>query len=156
MSSSYRATPTLFIDCDGILVHTTGNLNEQITKELTLLPGTLEKFVEWDRLGYRLIITTGRPASSKEETIKELKRLGLFWSQIIFDIGGGPRIVINDRKPPNAQYPEGRITAFAISPPRNHGVGDIDIETLEKQENDNLTELERQKRAWSDGAKSLN
>lgn len=133
--SQYKYTPTIFIDCDGILVHTTGNMNEQITKSLELLPGTLEKFLEWDRMGCRIIITTGRPESTRDETIAELKKLGLFWNHILFGIGGGIRVLINDRKPPNDKFPNGRVTAFAVSPPRNWGIKDIDIDLLEQEGN---------------------
>lgn len=154
----YTYSPTVILDIDGVLVETTGNMNDQVSanKYPKLIDGTLDKLKEWDRMGCFILLVTGRPESARKQTEEMLQTQGAFYDQLVMGVGGGVRVLVNDRKPPNDQYPEGRITAFAVSPPRNHGIYDINIEVLEKQENDNLTELERQKRAWSDGAKSLN
>ena len=52
----------------------------------------------------------------------ELLRLGIVYDKLIMGLGGGIRILINDRK-------GGRIedTAFAINVTRNEGVKDVKI-----------------------------
>jgi FMN phosphatase YigB (HAD superfamily) len=113
---------TIFLDIDGTLVKHLGGLDRQFTKELELLPGALEKLVEWDRKGYNIILTTGRRESMRKRTEEQLAKLGLFYDQLIMGIGGGTRVIINDRKPNSSED-----TAIGISLDRNTGILDIDI-----------------------------
>lgn len=126
--------PTIILDIDGCVLEqldTTdgqGSLSAQILGSanperynLPKLPGVVDKFVEWDRKGCRIILMTGRPESCREETVKQLKEHGLFWQQLVMGVGGGPRHLINDCKP------DGTKTAFAHCPKRNEGLGGIEI-----------------------------
>ena len=62
---------TIFCDIDGTLVtHSKPTNATTPTHKLTLLEGTTEKLLEWDKLGYRIILTTGR----KESLRKNLSR----------------------------------------------------------------------------------
>lgn len=113
---------TIFLDIDGTLVkHKPLCENTLGDSPLELLEGTLEKLTEWDLKGYRIILTTGRKDSLREATEQQLNNLGIFYDYLIMGIGGGDRILINDKKS------DGRITAFAICPDRNFGIKDINI-----------------------------
>ena len=66
---------TIFCDIDGTLQDHVGGVPEQATvKEHNLLPNTKEAIDKWDRLGYRIILTTGRKESLRPKTEKELLR----------------------------------------------------------------------------------
>jgi len=102
---------TLFVDFDGTTFeHATENI----------LPGTKEKFQQWNDAGYTIIITTAIPSSAREQTLKALDENGLQYHAIIFDLPNGDRCVINDIK-------EGRERAFAFNVERNGGIGRLPI-----------------------------
>jgi len=102
---------TLFVDFDGTTFeHATENI----------LPGTKEKFDEWHEKGYTIIITTARPSSAKEQTIKALDDNELYYDAVIFDLPNGDRVVLNDLK-------EGRERAFAYNVERNGGIGHLEL-----------------------------
>lgn len=113
---------TIFLDIDGSLVYHHGTLSEQMNK-LELLPGVKEKFEEWDKKGYNIILTTGRRESLRTLTENQLHDLGLFWDHLLMGIGGGQRIIVNDLKP-NSCVP----TAIAINLKRNEGLETVNIE----------------------------
>jgi hydroxymethylpyrimidine pyrophosphatase-like HAD family hydrolase len=113
---------TIFLDIDGTLVkHKPLCENTLGDSSLELLEGTLEKLTEWDLKGYRIILTTGRKESLREATEQQLNNLGIFYDILIMGIGGGDRVLVNDKKS------DGRVTAFAICPDRNFGIKDINI-----------------------------
>ena len=113
---------TIFTDLDGTLIHHSGNVNDQFEKPLKLLNGTLEKLAEWDKLGYNIIITTGRKEGMRKRTEKQLQEAGIFYDQLIMGIGGGVRVLINDKKPDKDNK-----TAIAINIKRNEGVSNITL-----------------------------
>ena len=114
---------TIFCDLDGTLVKHSNPIQIQNPDyELEVLPGTHDKLREWDSKGYHIIITTGRKNSSREATIKQMQRAGINYDQLIMGIGGGDRILINDRKPDG-----GRDTASVINIDRDIGVADLDL-----------------------------
>jgi hydroxymethylpyrimidine pyrophosphatase-like HAD family hydrolase len=113
---------TIFLDIDGTLVkHKSVCENTLPDSKLEILDGTLEKLTEWDLKGYRIILTTGRKESMRKSTEEQLRNLGIFYDMLIMGIGGGDRILINDKKS------DGRITAFAICPDRNKGIKDVNV-----------------------------
>ena len=117
-----RRPKTIFCDIDGTLVkHHIPAKNTDALKTLQLLPGTIEKFSEWDAKGYNIILTTGRRESMRKSTEKQLAEVGIFYDKLIMGIGGGDRIVINDNKL------DGRQTAFAFNIERDKGIKDIEI-----------------------------
>ena len=102
---------TLFVDFDGTTFeHATENI----------LPGTKEKFDEWNDKGYTIIITNARPSSSQEQTIRALDENCLLYHAVIFDLPNGDRVVLNDLK-------EGRERAFAYNVERNGGIGHLEL-----------------------------
>ncbi len=112
---------TIFLDIDGTLINHTNILTEQL-KDAQLLDGTIEKLIEWDRKGYNIILTTGRRESMRAKTEEQLSNLGIFYDKLIMGIGGGSRIIINDRKPNSSDD-----TCFAINIDRNKGIKNIEI-----------------------------
>lgn len=114
---------TIFCDLDGVLISNKGDLNAQLELGyIDLLDGTIDKLKEWERKGYRIIITTGRKESMRNKTIQQLEKLGIFYDLLIMGIGGGVRVLINDLKEGSEQP-----TAIAINPERNKGIKDIEI-----------------------------
>ena len=60
---------TIFCDIDGTLWNHVGGVVEQVNVENHfLLPNTKEAIDKWDRLGYRIILTTGRKESMRKLT----------------------------------------------------------------------------------------
>lgn len=114
---------TIFCDIDGTLVtHTKPTDSQKPTHKLNLLEGTIEKILEWDKLGYNIILTTGRKESLREVTKNQLAEVGIIYDQLIMGIGGGKRYIINDRKPYNTEN-----YAFAVNLERNKGIKNIKI-----------------------------
>jgi len=114
---------TIFCDIDGTLVkHSVPTKTTNSHLELELLPGVLEKLLEWDKLGYNIILVSGRRESSRLATKKQLAKLGIIYDKLVLGIGGGKRYLINDRKDyTNEDY------AIAINLDRNLGIGEIKI-----------------------------
>jgi len=117
-----QAKPTIFCDIDGTLVtHEPLSISCKENHQMTLLPGTIEKLTDWDRKGYRLILVTGRKECMRKATERQLAQAGIFYDLLIMGIGGGPRYLINDKKP------NGENACFCISLDRNVGIKDVDI-----------------------------
>ena len=110
---------TLFIDIDGcIFVY-----NIKVVRgheDPVLLPGSLDKMLEWKDKGYNLIITTGRHVDLHNLTQEQLKKSGVPYDLLIMGIGGGVRVLINDTKP------DGEITAKSYSLDRDAGLGGVE------------------------------
>ena len=55
MNSADKRSHTIFCDIDGTLVtHSPPTTSQLPTHKLELLEGTIEKILEWDKLGYRI------------------------------------------------------------------------------------------------------
>lgn len=114
---------TIFCDIDGTLVrHHRPTTVATSSHEMELLAGTHEKLLEWDKKAYKIILTTGRKESLRSVTESQLAEAGIIYDQLLMGIGGGTRVLINDRKP-NGTFD----TAIAINITRDHGIGDLDI-----------------------------
>ena len=114
---------TIFCDIDGTLVtHTKPTDSQKPTHKLNLLEGTIEKILEWDKLGYNIILTTGRKESLRKVTEQQLAEVGIIYDLLIMGIGGGKRYLINDRKPYGTED-----YAFAVNLERNKGIKNIEI-----------------------------
>lgn len=113
---------TIICDIDGTLVkHLPPHKNTDENVDLEILPGTLEKIMEWDIKGYNIILLTGRRESMRKATERQLAKIGIFYDKLIMGVGGGDRYLINDKKP------DGRDTAFSINLIRNDGVNSVEI-----------------------------
>ena len=108
---------TIFLDIDGTIVEHTEQISSQVSETPNLLKGTIETLTEWDRKGYNIILTTGRRESTRKITEEQLSKLGIFYDQLIMGIGGGIRVLINDRKK-DKNYD----TCLSINLDRNQGI----------------------------------
>ena len=112
---------TIICDIDGVLLqHRNQGLSSQLYSKP--LDGTIDKINEWDAKGYNIILITGRRESLRSKTEKQLLMYDIFYDQLIMGVGGGDRVVINDRKPDS-----NRDTAYAINLNRNEGVENVEI-----------------------------
>lgn len=112
---------TIICDIDGTLVeHGLPGDASKPNYKMKLLPGTIEKILEWEKKGYNIILLTGRRESMRRVTEKQLSEVGITYDQLVMGVCGGSRVLINDRKQ-NSYYD----TAFAICVDRDKGVKDI-------------------------------
>ena len=123
MNYKEKRPATIFCDIDGTLVvHEKPDTISHPKHKMILLEGTINKLIEWDRLGYRIILTTGRKESMRKETERQLSECGIFYDKLIMGLGGGKRVLINDRKP------NGTVDyAYAINLKRNQGIKDVEL-----------------------------
>ena len=113
---------TIICDIDGTLVeHIKPDLASMPQTKMIPLPGTLQKFLDWDRKGYNIILITGRKESLRAETERQLAEAGIFYDKLIMGVGGGCRVLINDMKE------DGSETAVAVNLPRNEGIGGVEL-----------------------------
>ncbi len=127
MGVNRNMSKTIFCDIDGTLVEHCGpNVAAMPKHKMKLLDGALEKLQEWDKRGYNIILTTGRKESLRKETERQLSEVGIFYDQLVMGIGGGDRVLINDKKS------DGRNAAWAIRTPRNAGLKSITVDSLEE------------------------
>lgn len=117
---------TILCDIDGTLIHHCQDIVEQarMSSSVVPLPNTMDLMKKWDSLGYKIILMTGRRESTRAATIKQLGDLGIIYDEIIFNVGSGDRILINDKKPNST-----RNTAYAVNVNRNHGIKHLELET---------------------------
>lgn len=113
---------TIFCDIDGTLVeHSAPDISSKLDYKLKVLKGTIDKFLEWDRKGYKIILTTGRKESLRAATEKQLSEAGIFYDLLIMGIGGGVRVLINDVKP------DGQLTCECYNLERNSGISNLEL-----------------------------
>ena len=115
---------TIFCDLDGCIVHHPQDFVGVSFSpiKIKVLDGVKDKLLSWHVKGYKVIITTGRPDSQRNELERLLANEGVFFHKLITDCGSGARYLINDREP-------GRLTnkAFSINLDRNVGISDVDL-----------------------------
>lgn len=113
---------TIFCDIDGCLVKHHGNLGSILENPCELLPGVKERLNEWERAGYKIILTTGRRESLRKHTEDALLASGIFYDLLVMGLPRGPRVVINDCKPGLSIE-----TAVGICLGRNEGLVNVNI-----------------------------
>jgi hypothetical protein len=111
---------TIICDIDGTLVFHHGSQRQQIKKRLVVLPGVVEKFHEWDKLGYTIVLISGRRESTRKITENQLSEAGLMYDKLILGVGRGQRILINDLKEDSKEP-----TAISINLKRNLGLQEL-------------------------------
>lgn len=112
----------IFCDIDGTIFRHRGNIADMIAYDAITLPGAQEKFCEWFSKGYKIILTTGRPETSRDRTEQQLRDCKIPYHQLIMDVPIGVRVVINDRKSKG-----GHDTAVACCVERDKGIADVKI-----------------------------
>ena len=112
---------TVFIDIDGTVLRHNGDLSTQVLSDCTPLDGVVEKFNDWNRKGYHIVLTTGRKECMRVLTMSQLQKAGLFYDQLVMGLPRGQRVLVNDSKPDMEK------TALSFTVERNRGIRDIDI-----------------------------
>lgn len=107
-----RLNKTWLIDIDGTIVFHAGLENNGYDVLLKNVKETFQTIPKCDKI----ILLTARSNQYEKETKKFLIENNIRFDDIIFNLGTGERILINDKKP------SGYITAYAESVERNVGI----------------------------------
>lgn len=110
---------TIFCDIDGTILKF--SWPPETREHLELLPGAKKFINDAYNHGHRVILTTGRPKFYEGYTRQQLIAQNLLFSDIIFDLPHGARILVNDLKPAEPEKP----TAIAFNVRRDEGLVDI-------------------------------
>lgn len=113
---------TVICDIDGTLIEHCGDIIDQCKNVMKPLNNSLALIKQWESLGYKIILITGRKECTREETIKQLREIGVLYDEIIFGATNGDRVLINDKKPNST-----RNTAYAVNVNRNQGIKNLDL-----------------------------
>lgn len=105
---------TYFIDIDGIVVENSSSYMKPRWGTTPAIQENVKLINELYEKGNRIILTTARRDEWSAITHNQMKEIGLKYHKIVFECGGGRRILINDFAPTNP-YP----SAEAISIERN-------------------------------------
>ena len=89
---------TYFVDVDGTIFRYR-KFETYKTSKSEVIQSTLDFLNDKSNNGHMIILTTARPESLREHTIKELKESKVPWSRLEMGIERGPRYLINDMDP---------------------------------------------------------
>ena len=117
-----RRTKTYIVDLDGTVIkHQTP---EERHLPMEVLNSSVDALRTIREEGHKVILMTARPLDCYSGTVSGLHSLGIeeLFDQVIFGVGSGERIVVNDLKP-DSDTP----TAKGVNLKRNKGfnVGDL-------------------------------
>jgi mannose-6-phosphate isomerase len=115
---------TIFCDIDGTLLYHAGDIVKNIQESQVILSNVIETIKKWEKLNYKIILTTGRKECSREKTEKQLSDLGIVYDSLLMGLFNGDRIIINDKKTNGINN-----TCFAINLVRNKGFENIDLDS---------------------------
>lgn len=111
---------TLFIDIDGTVLQHQHTISDVYANDAVVLPNVVAKINEWDSHGHKIIFVTARKESTRAITEQQLRQFGLAWDQLIMGVGGGARVLINDRLNRNDAE-----RAMAVNVVTNEGFGTV-------------------------------
>jgi hypothetical protein len=108
---------TVFADIDGLLViHNGEGASRQWLLPHKLVDGAREFLDALEREGVYIVLVTARKECVREDTVQQLRWMGLIYDQLVMGLGSGPRYLLNDSKP---GQPE---TCFALTLERNAAI----------------------------------
>jgi mannose-6-phosphate isomerase len=113
---------TIFCDIDGTIFKHHSDIFLNYSEPPVLLNSVLQNIKEWEKLNYKLILTTGRKECLRNITEKQLLQYGIVYDNLIMNLPNGSRVLINDKKPNSSEN-----SAFAINLVRNKGMENIDL-----------------------------
>ncbi len=88
---------TYILDIDGtLLYHIDDFENIYNYPKIEPLPGASTKTAQWHCEGHFIVLTTARPESTRDITMKQLAEAGVFYDILVMGIGAGERILVND------------------------------------------------------------
>ena len=88
---------TLFIDIDGTVLKHMHSISDVYEEPPEVLPNVVAKINEWDSHGHKIIFVTARKESTRDITEQQLRQFGLAWDQLVMGVGGGTRVLVNDK-----------------------------------------------------------
>lgn len=88
---------TLFIDIDGTILKHQHTISDVYHRDAEILPGVVSKINEWDSQGHKIILVTARKESTRDITEYQLRQFGIAWDQLVMGVGGGTRVLVNDK-----------------------------------------------------------
>ena len=92
-----RQYKTLFVDLDGTLVKSSGKYTPPYWGETEGIKKNIDFLNKLHNTGkVYIILTTARPSSFRDTTLKQLQREGIKYDNIIFDLFHANRTLIND------------------------------------------------------------
>ena len=109
---------TIICDIDGTIVKYHKNYLNMLTKGHIPLPGVIQRMNNWEKIGHKIILITGRRENLREITERELTNLGVPFDYLIMGCADQGRVLIND---------EGsKVKAHAVSLKRDEGFDNYD------------------------------
>ena len=73
------------------------SISDVYANDASMLSGVVQKFNEWDSQGHKIILVTARKESTRAITEQQLREFGIAWDQLVMGVGGGTRVLINDK-----------------------------------------------------------
>lgn len=113
---------TIFLDIDGTIFQQTDRASELRNSTPVLLKGSAKKCWSWHLKGYKVILTTGRPGTTRKWCEEQLAYHNIVYDQLIMDLAPYPRYLVNNLGSDEEDK------AFAINVETNQGIGEVDID----------------------------
>ena len=132
---------TWFVDVDGTVLrhHTNFSLDDLIEKygeDSHLHEKPIDSAIDFFKARPkkdRIIIATAREKKHIKHTLKALEYFGMPYDDYIFDLGAGPRVVVNDIKPPFVEGNKDALkTAYGMDVERDGGIEKEHYDFVEK------------------------
>lgn len=117
-----NSSKAIFCDIDGTILKHKSDIFLNYSESPDVLNGVIKNIKEWEKLNYKIILTTGRKECLRDITEKQLLQHGIVYDNLIMNLPNGSRVLINDKKP---NSPEN--SAFAINLVRNKGMENVDL-----------------------------
>tara|TARA_A100000164_G_C21894729_1_gene767253 strand:- start:288 stop:647 length:360 start_codon:yes stop_codon:yes gene_type:complete len=111
---------TIICDIDGTLLDYLHDKSAEERGEHVALPGAVEKMQQWEVMGCRIIIITGRRESERKRTVAELAKARIPYDVLLMGYADSGRVLIND------VGKHGNCKAHAVSLPRDQGFEVVD------------------------------
>tara|TARA_B100001094_G_scaffold127970_1_gene124105 strand:+ start:2417 stop:2776 length:360 start_codon:yes stop_codon:yes gene_type:complete len=111
---------TIICDIDGTLLDYLHDKSVEERGEHVALPGAVEKMQQWEVMGCRIIIITGRRESERKRTVAELEKARIPYDVLLMGYADSGRVLIND------VGKHGNCKAHAVSLPRDQGFKAVD------------------------------
>ena len=131
---------TIFCDIDGTLLKHFGNIKDNIDSDPVILDNVLNTIHQWEKLNYKIILTTGRKECTRKITEEQLLKCGIVYDSLVMGITNGDRVLINDKKPNGKNN-----NAYAINLVRNKGLANYNLNSKNVTIDDSLlfTKIEK-------------
>ena len=113
---------TIFCDIDGTIFKHTGDIVSNYINNPIILDNVLQNIKQWEKLNYKIILTTGRKECIRKITELQLTNMGVIYDELIMGLPNGHRVLINDKKEKSEKN-----SAYAINLVRNKGMNNLDL-----------------------------